>query len=207
MDRQAWWATVHRVTKSQTWLSNKAHTHTCPEKNLWMRTERREVQIDFHLEEKKKNLIVRLGLQLKKIIRILTLNILAKVIYSTFAFSQARELADCCCHSVTRSCPALCDLLDCSMPGFPVLHYFPEFAQIHVHWVSDAIQPSHPLSSPSPPALNLSQHQGLLHWVGSWHQVVRVSKFHLQHQFFQWIVRVLSFRIDWFDFLTVQRTT
>ena len=98
-----------------------------------MRTERREVQIDFHLEEKKKNLIVRLGLQLKKIIRILTLNILAKVIYSTFAFSQARELADCCCHSVTRSCPALCDLLDCSMPGFPVLHYFPEFAQIHVH--------------------------------------------------------------------------
>ena len=146
MDRQAWWATVHRVTKSQTWLSNKAHTHTCPEKNLWMRTERREVQIDFHLEEKKKNLIVRLGLQLKKIIRILTLNILAKVIYSTFAFSQARELADCCCHSVTRSCPALCDLLDCSMPGFPVLHYFPEFAQIHVHWVSDAIQPSYPLS-------------------------------------------------------------
>ena len=71
---------------------------------------------------------------------------------------------------VTHPCPTLFDSMDCNMPGFPVHHQFPELAQTHVHWVSDAIQPSHPLSSPSPPALNLSQHQGLFLWVGSSHQ-------------------------------------
>ena len=59
------------------------------------------------------------------------------------------------------SCPTLCDSMDCSTPGFPVLHYLPELTQTHVHRVGDAIQPSHPLSSPSPPASSLSQHQGL----------------------------------------------
>ena len=68
----------------------------------------------------------------------------------------------------------LCDSMDCSMPGFLVFHYLPEFAQIQVHRVRDAIQPSRPLSSPSPPALNLSQHQGLFQWVGSSHQVAKV---------------------------------
>ena len=63
--------------------------------------------------------------------------------------------------SVAQLCPAVCDPMDCSMPGFPVLHSLLEFAQIHVHQVSDAIQPSHPLSSPSPPAFSLSQHHGL----------------------------------------------
>ena len=82
----------------------------------------------------------------------------------------------------------------------------PEFAQTHVHWVSDAIQPFHPLSPPSPPALNLSQHQGLFQWVGSSHQVAKVLELQLQHQSFQWIFRVDSFRIDWFDLLTVQET-
>ena len=62
---------------------------------------------------------------------------------------------------VVQLCPTLCNPMDCCTPGFPVLHHLPEFAQTHVHWVSDAIQPSHPLSSPSPPAFNLSQHQGL----------------------------------------------
>ena len=66
----------------------------------------------------------------------------------------------CCCCSVAKSCLTLCDPMDCSTPGFPVLHYLPEFTQTHVHWVGDAIQPSHPLLLPSP-ALNLSQHQGL----------------------------------------------
>ena len=70
------------------------------------------------------------------------------------------RVMDCCC-SVTQSCPALCESMDCSMPGFPVLHHLLELAQTHVHWVSDAIQPSHPLLSPSPPAFNLSQHHGL----------------------------------------------
>ena len=71
----------------------------------------------------------------------------------------------------------------------------------HVHWVSDAIQPSHPLSSPSPPAFSLSQNQGLFQWVSSSHQVAKVLEFQLQHQSFQWI-----FRIDWFDLLAVQGT-
>ena len=67
--------------------------------------------------------------------------------------------------SVTQSFPTFCDPMDCSMPGLPVLHQPLELAQTHVHWVGDAIQPSHPLSSPSPPAFNLSQHQGLFKWV------------------------------------------
>ena len=71
------------------------------------------------------------------------------------------------CCSVAKSCPTPCDPMNCSMPGFPVLHYLPEFAQTHVHWICDAIQPSHPLSSPSPLALNLSQHQSLFQGGGS----------------------------------------
>ena len=72
--------------------------------------------------------------------------------------------------------------MDCSKPGLPVHHQLPEFTQTHVHRVSDAIQPSHPLSSPSPPALNLSQHQSLFQWVSSLHQVAKVLEFQLQHQ-------------------------
>jgi len=69
--------------------------------------------------------------------------------------------------SVTQSCPTLCDPMNCSTPGLPVHHQLPEFTQTPVHWVSDAIQPSHPLSSPSPPAPNPSQHQSLFQWVNS----------------------------------------
>ena len=72
--------------------------------------------------------------------------------------------------SVTQSCPTLCDPMNRSTPGLPVHHQLLEITQTHVHWVSDAIQPSHPLSCPSPPALNLSQHQGLFKWVSSLHQ-------------------------------------
>ena len=79
--------------------------------------------------------------------------------------------------------------MDCSTPGLPVHHQFPEFKQTHVHWVSDAIQPSHPLSSPSPPALSLYQHQGLFQRVSSLHQVAKVLELQLQHQSFQWIFR------------------
>ena len=77
--------------------------------------------------------------------------------------------------AVAKSFPTLWHRYS-SMPGFPVLHCLPEFAQIHVHWVSDAIQPSHPLPPSSPPAFNLSQHQGLFQWVGSLHQVAKVSE-------------------------------
>ena len=93
--------------------------------------------------------------------------------------------------SVAQSCPTLCDSMDCSMPGFLVHHQLLELAQTHIHWVGEAIQPSHPLSSSSPPALSLSQHQGLFQWVSSLHQVVNVLQ--LQHQSFQWI-----FRTDFF---------
>ena len=108
--------------------------------------------------------------------------------------------------SVTKSCRTLCGPMDCSSPGFPVLHYLPELAQTHIHRVSDAIQPSHPLSSPSPPSPNPSQHQGLFQWVGSSHQVAKVLELRLQHQSFQRIFRVDFFRTDWLDFLTVQGT-
>ena len=91
--------------------------------------------------------------------------------------------------SVAQSCLTLCNPMDCSMPGFLILHYLPEFAQIHAHWVSDAIQQSHPLSTPSLSAFNLSQHQGLFQWIGYLHQVTKVLEFHLQQQSFQWIFR------------------
>ena len=88
--------------------------------------------------------------------------------------------------SVTQSCPTLCDLMNCSTPGLPVYHQLQEFTQTHAHRVGDAIQTSHPLSSPTPPALNLSQHQGIFKWVSSLHQVAKVLEFQLQHQFSQW---------------------
>ena len=87
--------------------------------------------------------------------------------------------------SVTQSCLTLCDPMYCSMPGFPVHHQLPKHTQIHIHWVGDVIQPSHSLSSPSPPAFNLSQHQSLFKWVSSLHQVAKVLEFQLQHQSFQ----------------------
>ena len=90
----------------------------------------------------------------------------------------------------------LCDPMDCSIPGFPVFQYLPQFAQTHVHWVSDAIQPPHPLSSPSPPAFNLSQHQGLFQWVSCLYQEAKVLEFQLQNQSFQWTFRT-DFLWDW----------
>ena len=88
--------------------------------------------------------------------------------------------------SVAQSCLTLCIPMDSSMPGFPVHHQLPELAQTHVRRVSDALQPSHPLSSPSPPAFNLSQHQDLFQWVSSLHQMAKVLELQLQHQSFQW---------------------
>ena len=91
--------------------------------------------------------------------------------------------------SVAHPCQTLCDPMDCSTPALPVHHQLSEVTQTHVHWVGDAIQPSHPLPSPSPPAFNLSQHQGVFKWVSSSHQVAEVLKFQFQHQSFQWIFR------------------
>ena len=104
-------------------------------------------------------------------------------------------LVYCCC-SGAKSCPTLFDPVDWSTPGFPVLHYLPEFAQIYLHWVGDTIQPSHLLPPPSSPALSLSQHQGLFQWVGSSHQMAKVLELRLQHQSFQWVFSVDFFQ-DW----------
>ena len=87
--------------------------------------------------------------------------------------------------------------MDCSTPGFPVLHYFPEFTQTLVHWVSDAIQPSRPLSSPSPPTLSLSQNPGHFQCVGSVNQVANVLELQLQHQSFNEYLGLISLRIYW----------
>ena len=91
--------------------------------------------------------------------------------------------------SVTESCLTLCDPMNRSTPGLPVHRQLLEFTQTHVPWVGDTIQPSHPLASPSFPALNPSQHQGLFKWASSLHQVAKVSEFQLQHQCFQWTPR------------------
>ena len=93
-----------------------------------------------------------------------------------------------------------------SMPGFPVLHHVLELAQTHVHWIGDTIQPSHPLSSPSPPVFSLSKYQGFFQWVGSLYQVAKVLELQLQHQSFQWIFRTDFYRYDWFDLIAVQGT-
>ena len=121
------------------------------------------------------------------------------------------------CYSAAQSCPPLCDPMDCSTPGFPVLHHLLELAQTHVHWVGDVIQPSHPLLSPSPPAFSLSQHTGLFQWVWSfpvsrlfqWPFCIRWSKnwsFSLSISPSNEYSRLISFRIDRLDLLAVQGT-
>ena len=91
--------------------------------------------------------------------------------------------------SVGQSCPTFCNPMDCSTPGLPVHHQLPEVTQTHVYWVGDAIQPSYPLSSPSPPTFNVSQHQGLFKWVSSLHLMAKVLEFQLWHQSFPWIFK------------------
>ena len=98
--------------------------------------------------------------------------------------------------SVTQLCLTLCNPMGRSTSGLPVHHHLPEFTQTHVHWVCDAIQQSHPLSSLSSPGFNLSQHQGLFKWVSSSHQVARVLEFQLQHQSFQRLFRT-NFLYSW----------
>ena len=121
MDREAWHATAHGVSKSKTWLINWTHWQKQP-----------TVKLIF----------------IKRLIKL--------------QFS-----------SVPQLCPTLCDPMNCSTPGLPIHHQLPEFTQTHVHWAGDTIQPSNPLSSPSPPALNLSQDQGLFKWVSCLHQVAK----------------------------------
>ena len=135
MDREAWCAAIHGVSKSRTWLSD------------WTELNWTELN-PLHL--------------------LCSLYILHDYLGSSVQFS-----------SVAQSCPTLCDPTNRSTPGLPVHHQLPEFTQTHVHRVSDAMQPSHPLSSPSPPAPNTSQHQSLFQWVNSSHEVAKVLEFQL----------------------------
>ena len=128
----------------------------------------------------------------KEICLFILLIFLLILLLLTIIYTNNNYMANChvrksSVSSVTQLCLTLCNPKDCSKPGLPVYHQLLEFTQTHVLWVGDAIQPSHPLSSPSPPAFNLSQHQGLVQWVSSSHQVAKVLEFQLQHQFFHWI--------------------
>ena len=113
----------------------------------------------------------------------------------------------CYYRSVVQSCPIPCNPMDCSTPGFPVLHHLLELAQTHIHWVSDALWPSHPLSSPSPPVLNLSQHPRVfsselaihIRWPKYWSFSFSIGPSNEYSG-------LISFRIDWFDLLAVQGT-
>ena len=96
----------------------------------------------------------------------------------------AIKFVECHCYSVAKLCLALCDPMNCSMTGFSVLHHLTEFVYTHVHWVGDAIQPSHPMPSPSPPAFSLSQHQGFVQWVGSLHHMAT---------FVNWVTQIIYF--------------
>ena len=109
-------------------------------------------------------------------------------------------------NSVSQSCPTPCKPMDCSTPGFPIHYQLPELIQTHVHRVTDAIQLSHSLSSPSPPALNLSQNQGLFQWVSSSHQVAKVLSFSFSICPSNEYSELISLRMDWFDLLPVQGT-
>ena len=108
--------------------------------------------------------------------------------------------------SVAQLCPTLCNPMNCSMPGLHVHYQLPEFTQTYVHRVSDAIQPFHPLSSPSPPAPNPSQHQGLFQWVNSSHEVAKVLDFSFSISASKEHPGLISFRMDWLDLLAVQGT-
>ena len=108
--------------------------------------------------------------------------------------------------SSLNACLTLLDPMHCSTPGFPVHHQLPELAQTQVHQVSNAIWPSHPLSSPSPPAFNLSQHQGLFKWVSSLHRVENYWSFSFSISPSNEYSGLISFRMDWLDLLAVQGT-
>ena len=107
--------------------------------------------------------------------------------FSSYSFSDYYRFSQF--SSVAQSCPTLCHPMNCSTPGLPVHHQLPGFTQTHIHPISDAIQPSYPLSSTSPPAPNPSQHQSLFQWVNSSHEVAKVLEFQPQHQSFQWTPR------------------
>ena len=141
-------------------------------------------------------------------------SILEMLVYPcTDGDSSACIISDSSCYitvfqfsSVAQSCPTLCDPMNRSTPGLPVHHQLPDYTQTHVHRVGDAIQPSHPLSSPSPPAPNPSQHQDLFQWVNSSHEVPKYWSFSFSISPSNEHPELISFRMDWLDLLAVQGT-
>ena len=159
MNRGARWATIHGVEKNQTCLSACMRTHTWLIYNVNYRCTVKwfsDVQLYMYI-----------------LLHYVFLKIIILFIWLHGVLVQFS--------SVSQSCPMPCDPMHCSTPSLPVHHQLPEFTQTHIYWVVDAIQPSHPLSSPSPPAFNLSQHQGLFKWVSSSHQVAKILEFQRQH--------------------------
>ena len=209
MDGGAWWAAVHGVAKSRTRLSDFPLTFhfslsctgegngnplqcSCLEnprtRGAWWAAVYGVAQSRTRLKwlsssSSSSSLLIR------KTPMIVSFKI---YFHGDLAFSWVWNFrfAKWSCCSVAKSCPTLCDPVAYSTPGFPVLHYLLDFAKSHVHWVNDAILPSHPLLPPSPPALDVSQHQGLSQWVGSSYRVANVLALQFQHQSFQWIFRV-----------------
>ena len=153
------------------WLHyNSVATEVCPENITWQDLNLQNIYKDLSLLHKELLMhLVWFG-KSEFIHSVLRIHLLDNMRYS----------------SAAQSCPTVCDPMDCSTPGFPVRHQLPESTQTHAHRVGDAIQPSHPLSYPSLSAFNLSQLQGLFHWVSSSHQVTKLLK---QHQPSQWIIR------------------
>ena len=190
MDREVWWATVQRVVKRHDkWLCT-AITKDNPQtkrKNLHHVYDKGLVSRIYKWYSKKlrnKKIAIKQTIQLKSRQKYPKRYCQIRMWKDTPIISYAVQFS-----SVAQSCPTLCDPMNRSTLGLPVHHQLPEFIQTHVHQVSDAIQPSHPLSSPSPPAPNTSQYQGLFQWVNSLHEVAKVLEFQLQHQSFQWTPR------------------
>ena len=165
------------------------HSASIYEKLLWIRHSFKEFEIQQWTKEKKQSLHFQLSLIKRISWKFCCSTELRTQTQDSDPVNLRKGLEIYQFSSVAQSCLTLCNPMDCSMPGLPVHHQLLEFTQTRVHWVSDAIQPSHPLSSPSPPTFNLSKHQRLK-WVSSSHQVAKVLEFQLQHQSFQWIVRV-----------------
>ena len=176
MDRDALCAAVHGVAKIWIWLSNSTELNILFPFSFWILWEFTVSQQVFFVNCSLDNYVERW---------ILTLpfgNLHSKQYAKINKYSVQF-------HSVTQSCLTLCDPMNRSMPGLPVHHQLLEITQTHVHRVGDGIQPPHPLLSPSPPAPNPSQHQGLFKWVSSLHEVAKELEFQLQHQSFQWTPR------------------
>ena len=191
MDRRAWQATVHRVTRvGHDWMTKQ---NTAQDVCIW-------ASGDPHIFKD----LLQIPIKLTSGFTVIMSGCVPCLKCEDTGFnillytskSRAANYNTLLFSSVAQSCGTLCHTMDYSTPGLHVHHQLPELAQIHVHGVGDAIQPSHPLLSPSPPTFNCSQHQGLFQSVSSSHQVAKALEFQLQHQSFQWLFRT-DFLYDW----------